>query len=63
MIDSGRVNELSMHQVHDIGRGSFYVKLKPTRARHKGNIVYQDAFGRRITVKDAMGRPVQNRAL
>lgn len=62
-MENGKVHELSMHQVHDIGRGSFFVKLKPTRQRLKGRVVYQDAFGRRITVKDALGRPVHAKSL
>lgn len=56
-----RVRELSIHQVHDPGRGGFFVKLKPTKQRFKGHPIYTDAFGRRIIVKDAMGRPVQKR--
>lgn len=52
-MNGDKILELSKNQVWDEGRGSFFVSLKNTKQKYKGQRVYQDAFGRRIAVRDA----------
>jgi len=48
-----RLAVLNRNQVFDAARGSFYVRLKPLKGRkHLGLTVYEDAFGRRIAIRD-----------
>lgn len=44
---------LTMNQVRDPNRGSFYVKLQADgKAKHLGKQVYKDAFGVRFIIVD-----------
>lgn len=52
-MNGDKIHELSKNQVWDEGRGSFFVGLKRTKNKYKGQPVYQDAFGLRIAVKGA----------
>ena len=46
-----RVKVLRQCQVHDRQKGAFFLRLTPTKERHRGLVVHKDACGRRICIE------------
>lgn len=44
------VETLFQDQVQDVSRGSFLVGVVPTKQKHLGELVYEDARGRKFII-------------
>lgn len=50
-----KVALLDRHQVWDTAKGCFFVKLRPLKKkRYQGWPVYEDAFGKRIAIREVV---------